>query len=61
MREIVAIDYAIKSVAETIEEVCDEMCKNYCKHQETYNPEEHDGVELMESEICANCPLNRLN
>lgn len=48
-------------VTEIIEEVSDEMCNNYCKWPAMYVPEEHDGVDLYDSDICGNCPLNRLN
>lgn len=48
-----------KSIAEIISEVSDDICNNYCKYPETYD-EEKEGVELCESEICQNCPLNRL-
>ena len=48
------------SVAEIIEEVCEDICSNYCKYPHIYKPEEHDGVELVDSEHCQNCPLNKL-
>ena len=49
----------LKPVSKIIEEVADEICSNYCKYPETWD-EEKEGCELTESEICANCPLNRL-
>lgn len=48
-----------RTVAEQIEDVCAEICRNYCKYPDTWD-EEKEGVELCESEICNNCPLNRL-
>lgn len=48
------------SIQKQIEEVVEEMCNHYCKYPEQWNPEEHDGQELLESEICINCPLNKL-
>ena len=45
------------SIQEIIEEVKEDICNNYCKYPEQWK--EEDG-ELCESEICANCPLNRL-
>lgn len=41
-----------------IHEVIEEMCLNYCKYPREWD-EEKDG-ELCESEVCSNCPLNRL-
>ena len=51
---------ADKSVMNIIEEVVEEMCDKYCKYPEQWNPEEHGGQELFDTDICANCPLNRL-
>lgn len=42
-----------------IESVAEEICNRYCKYPETWN-EEKEGMYLNESEICQNCPLNRL-
>lgn len=50
----------IKSVTKIIEEVCDEFCSNYCKYPEIWD-EEKEGCELPESDVCANCPIGRLN
>lgn len=36
-----------------------DMCQNYCKYPDIWD-EEKEGIELCESDICANCPLNRL-
>lgn len=46
-----------KTVTKIIQEVIDDMCNHYCKIPAQWN--EEDG-ELSESEICQNCPLNRL-
>ena len=48
------------SVTKIIHEVIDEMCDKYCKYPNEWDPEKHDGQELFDSEICQNCPLNRL-
>ena len=42
----------------TIEEVAEQICDKYCKYPYEWD-EETEGVQLCESEICANCPLNR--
>ena len=49
-----------KTIPQIIEEVCAEICDKYCKYPAEWDPEEHEGMELFESEICANCPLMRL-
>lgn len=49
-----------KTIIQQIEEVVDDMCNNYCRHPFEYDPEEHDGVELVDSGICDSCPLMRL-
>ena len=46
-----------KSITKIIEEVVDDICMHYCKWPDQWN--EDDG-ELSDSEICQNCPLNRL-
>ena len=43
-----------------ISDVIVDMCEHYCKYPHEWNPEEHDGEELYESEICKNCPLSKL-
>lgn len=48
-----------KPVSKIIQEVADEICSHYCKYPEVWD-EENEGCELSESEICQNCPLNRL-
>lgn len=49
-----------KTISQILEEVKEEMCNKYCKYPNEYKPEEHDGIELWDSDICANCPLTRL-
>lgn len=48
-----------KTIPQMLQEVVDDMCQNYCKWPDEWN-EEAEGMELSESDICANCPLNRL-
>lgn len=43
----------------TIENVWNQMCEDYCRYPREWD-EEKEGVELYESEICANCPMNKL-
>lgn len=49
----------MENIIKTIEAVAEEICSHYCKYPEQYDPAEHDGVELFESEICNNCPLTK--
>ena len=48
-----------KTISEEFEDIKAQMCRNYCKYTDTWD-EEVMGYELMESEVCAQCPLNRL-
>lgn len=48
-----------QSVSKLISHVVEEMCDEYCKWPEQWDTEA-EGTELCESDICANCPLNRL-
>ena len=48
------------TVSRIIRQICEEICEKYCKWPEKWDPAEHDGAELFESEICENCPLNKL-
>ena len=47
----------IEEIKKITKEVKEDFCDNYCKYPSEWNPE--DG-ELSESDICRNCPLNRL-
>jgi hypothetical protein len=46
-------------IGRTFEEVKNRMCEDYCRYPTTWD-EEKEGIELYASDICANCPLNRL-
>lgn len=48
-----------QSISEILEEVKDEICSKYCKWPDKWD-EEEEGIELSESTLCKNCPLNRL-
>lgn len=49
-----------KTVTEIFEEVKDAICNDYCRYPMEYDADENDGLELCDSDICRNCPLNRL-
>jgi hypothetical protein len=42
-----------------LEEIASEICNHYCKYPDQWDAEK-EGMDLCESEICENCPLNRL-
>lgn len=44
---------------EVVEDVKTDICQNYCKYPDAWDVEK-EGMELCESDICYNCPLNRL-
>ena len=46
-------------ISQILEEVADEICRKYCKYPDSWDAEE-EGMELCDSDICRNCPLNRL-
>ena len=48
-----------RTITLQLQDIVDEMCDKYCKWPSIWN-EETEGIELTESDICANCPLNRL-
>lgn len=50
----------MNTIAKQLEEIAEEMCENYCKWPNQYIEEEHDGVPLCESDICAECPIYKL-
>lgn len=54
-----AIDQKLKSISQILEDIVNEMCNKYCKWPLQWD-EEAQGCELSESDVCANCPLNRL-
>lgn len=47
------------SSKDIINQVIEEMCDKYCKWSEQWN-EEAEGMALIDSEHCKNCPLNLL-
>ena len=48
-----------KNISEQLEEIAETFCNDYCKYPEIWD-EEKEGCELMDSEVCANCPLNKI-
>ena len=48
-----------KTISEEFEDIKEQMCRNYCKYTDKWDAEIM-GYELFESEVCAQCPLNRL-
>jgi len=48
-----------KTITNQIQEIAEDICNNYCKWPDLWD-EEKEGMELMDSEHCQNCPLNRL-
>lgn len=49
-----------KTITQKLNEIVEQICNHYCKYPYEWDPEEHDGQELFDSEICQTCPLNRL-
>ena len=49
----------LKTIPQILEDIASEICDNYCKYPGTWD-EEKEGCELCMSEVCKNCPLNRL-
>lgn len=49
----------MKSISQMLEEVKGDMCNKYCKYPDTWD-EEKEGCELIDSDVCDNCPLNKL-
>ncbi len=47
-----------QTIPQILEGIAEEICDKYCKWPDQWD-EESNG-ELSESDICANCPLNRL-
>ena len=48
-----------KTVPQILEEIVQTMCGKYCKYPILWDAE-IQGIKLADSDICANCPLNRL-
>ena len=49
----------LMSITEQIESVKADICNHYCKYPNEWD-EKKEGIELCDSDICENCPLNRL-
>ena len=50
---------ADKTISIQLQEIIEDFCNNYCKYPDLWD-EEKEGCELSESDICKNCPLNRI-
>ena len=48
-----------KTVPQILEEIAGQFCEHYCKYPDTWDIET-EGCDLCESEICAECPINKL-
>ena len=46
-------------IHETFEEVKNAICNDYCRYPRTWDADT-EGMELDESAICEDCPMNRL-
>ena len=49
----------IQTIKDIFEDITETMCSHYCKYPDIWDPEK-EGIELADSDICKNCPLNRL-
>lgn len=52
-------DYEEYNIIRQLEDITADICRNYCKYPELWD-DKLMGCELAESEICKQCPLNRL-
>ena len=48
-----------KTVTDIIDDVKNAMCNDYCRYPKEWD-EEKEGIELYLSDICENCPINKL-
>ena len=48
----------MEKISQILDDIAKEMCDNYCKYPNEWDAEK-EGQELCDSDICANCPLNR--
>lgn len=49
----------MENIATQLQEIADQICNDCCRYPQECD-EDKTGIELSESEICANCPINRL-
>ena len=47
------------TVTQILEEVKNQICNDFCRYPREWD-EEVEGCELIDSDVCANCPLNKL-
>lgn len=48
-----------RSITQQLQDIVEDACQNYCKWPDLWD-EEAEGIELCESDICKNCPLNKM-
>lgn len=46
-----------KTIVAQLQEIAEAICNDYCRYPREWDDADGD---LCESEICANCPLNKL-
>ena len=46
-------------IIKQLEEIAEDICNNYCKWPTIWDAEK-EGIELAESDICAQCPMSRI-
>lgn len=46
-------------IKKQLEEIAEDFCNNYCKWPTIWDAEK-EGMELMDSDICANCPMSKI-
>ena len=49
-----------QTISSLLEEIKEAMCNDYCRYPREWD-KEAEGMELAESAICEDCPLNRLS
>ena len=47
------------SITEILEDIREQMCNDYCRYPREWD-EETEGCELIDSDVCVACPLNKL-
>ena len=48
----------METVTQIFEEIKNAMCNDYCRYPREWD-EEKEGCELIDSDVCSACPLNR--
>ena len=47
------------TITKQLNDIAERFCNDYCRYPREWN-EKEEGMELSESSVCENCPINKI-